>query len=211
MTRPVTLTPALVQLALGQLTTSDRRLNQIIQQVGPFRLKRSTNRFHSLLRAIVSQQISTAAARSIWGKLELLAAPNPLTADVIHTLSDESLRGAGLSPQKLKYVRDLTERVHSGELKLASLHRRSDDDVIAQLTEVNGIGVWTAQMFLMFSLGRADVLPHADYGIRTAMKRVYDLADLPSRGECYEIAQPWRPYATVACWYLWRSLEFPSK
>lgn len=211
MSRPATLTPDAVQLALEQLTRSDRRLNEIIQQVGPFRLRRSTNRFQSLLRAIVAQQISTAAARSIWGRLEQLAVPHPLTAEAIHNLSDESLRGAGLSPQKLKYVRDLTEQVHRGDLNLRSLHFRSDDEIIAELTQIKGIGVWTAQMFLMFSLGRPDVLPHADFGIRTAIKRTYGLDELPSREECHEIAQPWRPYATVACWYLWRSLEFPSK
>lgn len=184
-------------------------MKQLIESVGPFRLKRQTNRYQSLLNAIVSQQISTAAARSVWKKLEALAQTRSITAAVIHPLSDEHLRSAGLSTQKLRYIRDLTDRVQRKELKLGGLHRLNDAEVIAALTEVKGIGIWTAQMFLMFSLTRPDILPHSDLGIQTAIKQLYGLSSLPNREECHRIAEPWRPYATIACWYLWRSFDGP--
>jgi DNA-3-methyladenine glycosylase II len=159
----------------------------------------------------VAQQISGAAARSIWNKMQLAAGQQTLSAPVIAALPDDALRAAGISPQKLNYIRDLTGRVASGELRLASLHRYSDEDVIEELVAVKGIGVWTAQMFLMFSLGRPDVLPHGDLGIQSAIKRLYGLEELPDREVCHQIAQPWRPYATIACWYLWRSGDLPAK
>lgn len=195
-----------IDAALIHLQRRDRHMKRVIQQVGPFRMKRQTNRYQALLNAIVSQQISTASARAIWGRLELLTEAGGLSASTVHALADEQLRGAGLSPQKIRYVRDLTNRIHRGELRLAGMHRRVDDEVIAALTEVLGIGVWTAQMFLMFSLGRPDVLPHGDLGIQSAMRNIYQLEELPDREACIRIAEPWRPYTTVACWYLWRSL-----
>ncbi|SFI43947.1 DNA-3-methyladenine glycosylase family protein [Planctomicrobium piriforme] len=201
----MSLDPQTVARALRHLRKNDPVLRNVIAAVGPFGLKRQTNRYESLLRAIVSQQISGAAAKSIWAKLELAAGRQKLTATAIHAVSDEALRAAGLSPQKLRYVRDLTERVHAGGLPLHSLHRKSDDDVILALTEVKGIGVWTAQMFLMFSLGRPDVLPHGDLGIQSAIRRLYGLDALPDLETCQQVAAPWRPYATYACWYLWRS------
>lgn len=170
-------------------------------------MKRQTNRYQSLLKAIISQQISTAAARSIWMRIETLTGTSRVQAAHIHPLPDELLRTAGLSPQKLRYVRDLTSRVHARELKLSSLHRQTDDEVIEALMAVKGIGLWTAQMFLMFSLGRPDVIPHGDLGIQSAIMKLYQLSQRPGRDQCHEIAAPWRPYATVACWYLWRSLE----
>ena len=201
----LTWKPELVELAIRHLSRRDPRLRKIMQAVGPFQMKRQVNRYQALLKAIVSQQISTAAARSIWMRIETLAGTSRIQVDHIHSLPDDLLRTAGLSPQKLRYVRDLTARVHEGELRLAGLHRRTDDEVIDNLTAVKGIGVWTAQMFLMFSLGRPDVLPHGDLGIQSAMMKIYDLPELPDRHECHEIAASWRPYATVACWYLWRS------
>ncbi|WP_437202370.1 DNA-3-methyladenine glycosylase family protein [Planctomicrobium sp. SH664] len=203
----ITLTPDVVGNALRHLKRGDPILGQVIQSVGPFALKRNRGRYESLLRAIVSQQISGAAARSIWAKLETAAGTKRLTPEVIQRLPDESLRGAGISPQKLGYVRDLTERVQSRKLPLHKLSRQPDETVIEELVAVKGIGVWTAQMFLMFSLGRPDVLPHGDLGIQVALQRLYGLPDKPKRDECERLAEPWRPYATVASWYLWRSLE----
>lgn len=197
----------LVDDAVRHLSRRDPRLRQLISQVGPFQMKRQTNRYQSLLKAIVSQQISTAAARSIWKKIETLAGTTRINAAAIFPLSDEQLRSAGLSPQKLRYVRDLTERVHSRQLKLARLHLLDDEEIVTELTAVKGIGIWTAQMFLMFSLARPDVLPHGDLGIQSAIRNVYGLSELPRREECHRIAEPWRPYATVASWYLWRSLD----
>lgn len=202
------LTPEMIGAAIPHLRRGDPRLKQVIDRVGPFRLKRQTNRYQSLLRAIIAQQISTVAARSIWNKLETAAGTPRLTPEAVARLADPELRGVGISPQKLGYVRSLTDHVLTGELRLASLHRLPDDDVIEALVQVKGIGVWTAQMFLIFSLGRADVLPHGDLGIQTAIRRVYGLEELPKRDHCERLAQPWRPYATVASWYLWRSLEF---
>jgi len=200
--------PEQVSQALGHLNRSDPRMKQLIRQVGPFQMKRQTNRYQSLLKAIVSQQISTAAARSIWKRIETLTGTPRITAAAIFVLTDEQLRSAGLSPQKLRYVRDLTERVQTRQLRLPRLHLLSDDEIIEELTAVKGIGIWTAQMFLMFSLGRPDVLPHGDLGIQSAIRNLYELPELPRRDECHRIAEPWRPYATIASWYLWRSLEF---
>lgn len=196
--------------ALRHLRRRDPVLKEVIRAVGPFRLKRQTNRYEALLRSIIAQQISSRAAHSIYTRLHHTIGAKRLTPQLIGGLPDEAIRGVGISPQKLRYVRDLTERVLSGTLPLHSLHRLSDEDVIAELIAVKGIGVWTAQMFLMFSLGRADVLPHGDLGIQSAMKRLYELETLPSRETCHRVAEPWRPYATYACWYLWRSGELAA-
>jgi DNA-3-methyladenine glycosylase II len=125
----------------------------------------------------------------------------------VAALSTQQLRAAGLSPQKTSYLHDLAAKVRDGTVRLDRVHRMSDEEVIAELIQVKGIGVWTAQMFLMFSLGRPDVFPHDDLGIRAALRKLYGLADLPRREESLAIAEPWRPYATIACWYCWRSLD----
>jgi DNA-3-methyladenine glycosylase II len=202
-----TLSPELVEEGIRRLRKVDPILRQLIDRVGPFRLKLTKNRYHSLARAIVGQQISTAAARSIWARLQDLTAPKQLTADAIIVLADDQLRGAGLSPQKLRYFRDLALRVADGRLPLTRLSRMSDEDVIAALVEVTGIGEWTAQMFLMFSLGRTDVFAPDDYGLRAAIKNLYGLEVLPNRALALQIAEPWEPYRSIASWYLWRSLE----
>jgi DNA-3-methyladenine glycosylase II len=202
-----TLTPELAAEGIRRLRKVDPILRELIDRVGPFKLKLVKNRYHSLARAIVGQQISTAAARSIWNRLEQLTAPRPLTADAIIVLADESLRGAGLSPQKLRYFRDLATRVADGRLPLSRLSRMSDEAVIESLVEVTGVGVWTAQMFLIFSLGRADVFATDDYGIRAAIKNLYGLEVLPNKALALQIAEPWEPYRSIASWYLWRSLE----
>jgi DNA-3-methyladenine glycosylase II len=204
---PRELPPDVVRRSLRHLRRADPVLREVIERVGPFRMTLQTRRFESLARAIVAQQISGAAARSIWRKLIAAARSRTLTADALAALSDIELRACGVSPQKLSYLRDLHEKVGGRVVRLHRAHRLSDEDVIAELVTVKGIGVWTAQMFLMFSLGRPDVLPHQDLGIRAAIKRLYGLPDLPDRETCEEIAAPWRPHATVACWYLWRSGE----
>jgi DNA-3-methyladenine glycosylase II len=144
-------------------------------------------------------------------KLEDLAGADGLTPLRISSLSLEELRGAGLSKQKASYILDLSERVHAGTLALERLARRSDEAVIESLIEVKGIGVWTAHMFLIFSLGRLDVLPHGDYGVRSAIQNLYGLEKLPDRETCHRIAEPWRPYASIASWYCWRSLELNGR
>jgi len=202
-----TLSPELAEEGIRRLRKVDPILREVIDRVGPFQLNLTRNRYHSLARAIVSQQISTAAARSIWKRLEGLTAPKKLTADAIIVLADEDLRGAGLSPQKLRYFRDLASRVADGRLPLAKLSRMSDEAVVEALVEVTGIGEWTAQMFLIFSLGRADVFAPDDYGLKAAIKNLYGLEVLPNRALATQIAEPWQPYRSIASWYLWRSLE----
>ncbi|MFV0445882.1 MAG: DNA-3-methyladenine glycosylase family protein [Planctomycetaceae bacterium] len=205
---PATLPADILSRAHRHLRRCDPVLADVIRRVGPCTLKLQTRRFESLARAIIAQQISGAAARSIWARLNTTLRPRRITPQSLAALDDSTLRDCGISPQKLSYLRDLQTRVLARDVRLQRLHDLSDEDVIASLTGVKGIGVWTAQMFLMFSLGRPDVLPHADYGIRSAIKTLYSLPELPNRAVCEATAMPWRPYATIACWYLWRSTEF---
>ncbi len=200
----------LLALAVAHLTDSDPVLGSHIARVGRFQLKLERDRFSMLVRSILSQQISTKAARSIRGKLEALTNGAGLTPDAIALLSDPELRSAGLSGQKVTYLRDLTARVQDGRLPLHKLARQSDEEVIAELIQVKGIGRWTAQMFLMFSLGRVDIFPHDDLGIRAALRELYRLDALPDKATCLRIAEPWRPYSTIASWYVWRLFDLKA-
>jgi DNA-3-methyladenine glycosylase II len=195
---------AFVADALTALHRSDAILSAHITRVGPFLLKRDPDRFGMLVRSILSQQISTKAARAIHRKLADAAGEEGLSPARLLALSDQEFRTAGLSSQKIRYLRDLSQRVDSGALKLSQLHRKPDEDVIAALTEVLGIGRWTAQMFLIFSLGRADVMPHDDLGLRSSLKALYGLTELPTKAQSLAIAEKWRPYASIATWYCWR-------
>ena len=203
--------PQVVRAALRHLRANDPILRNVIQQVGPCQLKLQPGRFHSLVRSIISQQISGHAARSIRQRLEDLVAPMKVSAQTMNSLTVQRLRSVGLSQQKATYIKDLARKVANDELQLNQIGRLSDEKVIEQLTQVNGIGRWTAQMFLMFCLGRPNVLPYDDLGIRSALRKMYDLDDLPNKAICQEIAQPWRPYATIACWYCWRSLDLTKE
>lgn len=182
----------------------------VIRRVGPCALRLRRDRFQTLVRSILSQQISGYAARAIRQRLEGLVAPERLTAANLAALSAEQMRSAGISAQKSAYLRSLAERVRDGELRLNTIGRLPDEAVIEQLVQVKGIGVWTAQMFLIFSLGRPDVLPWDDLGIRQAIRKLYGLAELPDKATSVRIAAPWRPYASIASWYCWRSLELPE-
>ncbi|MCX6592270.1 MAG: DNA-3-methyladenine glycosylase [Acidobacteria bacterium] len=190
---------------MRHLKSSDPILKQIIGQVGPYAIQYRPAEFSTLVRSIVYQQISGKAAVTVIGRM--VAACGKLTPTSILRLTPEELRACGLSGQKASYIRDLAEKTRSRQLRFPPLAALSDDDVIAHLTQVKGIGVWTAQMFLMFALKRHDILPTADLGIRAAMKRSYELEALPKPEQMIEIAEPWRPWATVASWYLWRSLD----
>ena len=165
-----------------------------------------TDPFHALLHAIIAQQLSTKAARTIEGRFSALFEGNP-TPVAVARVSDEQLRAVGFSGQKVKYVRDLCARIVDGSLKLHALDAMTDDDVIQALTSVKGIGRWTAEMFLMFRLHRPDVLPVGDLGIVKAVQRAYKLRTLPSPERLTKIGETWRPYRSVACWYLWASLQ----
>jgi DNA-3-methyladenine glycosylase II len=192
--------------ARNHLRKNDQRMREVIQQVGPFTLKLKRDRFSALASSIVSQQISVKAARSIWQRLEE-SLGGQVTASGLALKNADQLRGCGISNQKAGYLLDLAQHVDTGKLSLSQLGRKDDESVIDDLIQVKGIGRWTAQMFLMFSLGRLDVLPVDDLGIKTAVMNRYSLKSLPDRETLELVADPWRPYATVACWYLWRSLE----
>lgn len=200
--------PKTVDAARRQLRR-DPVMRGAMRAVGPFTLRLETDRFFTLVRAIIAQQISTKAAKSILGKVEAAVGAGGITAEAIAGLADDDLRNAGVSPQKVGYLRSLAEHVADGELDLRNIGRRSDEAVIESLVRVKGIGVWTAQMFLIFTLGRPDVLPVDDLGIRANIQRLYGLDELPNRATCVQIAEPWRPYASIASWYLWRSGDQP--
>jgi len=200
-------TAAEIERGVKHLRRADPVLKEVIRQTGPFAVKLRRDRFQALVSSILSQQISGKAADAIKRKLLDYVGPEGMTPRFISTLSVEDLRTVGLSRQKASYILDLAQRVHEGSLPLERLARLSDDAVIEALTEVRGIGLWTAQMFLIFSLGRLDVMPHDDYGVRSAIQKLYGLAELPNRQTCHRIAEPWRPYASIAAWYCWRSLE----
>lgn len=185
----------------------DKVLRRVIDAVGPFQLRLERDRFRMLARSIISQQISTAAARSIRARLEALTAPDGITPASIVRLDEAQLRSVGLSARKASFIRDLAAKVHAEEVALARLGRMKDEDVIADLTQIRGIGRWTAQMFLIFALGRLDVFPEDDLGVRAAIRNLYALAEMPDKHTAREIAAQWRPYASVASWYCWRSLD----
>jgi len=196
-----------IKAARLHLQKSDPVMKKMLKRVGPFTLKIRRDRFAALVKAILGQQISTAAARTIEQRLIDAIAPEKLSAERLSQYSVEQYREIGISRQKAGYLLDLCEKVNDQSLELKKMGRLSDEDAAAALVQVKGIGQWTAQMFLMFSLGRLDVLPVDDLGIRKAVAKSYDLPDLPNAAEITEIAQPWRPYASIASWYLWRSLE----
>lgn len=205
------LTPQVVADAIAHLSDRDEILGKVIERVGDFQLKPSGKPFESLVRSILAQQISTAVARTLMQRLRQRLAPRRISPAALQELSFDDLRSIGLSRQKASYLQDLTRCTLDRSVHMAKLHLLSDEDVIAEVTQVKGIGVWTAQMMLIFCLGRVDVFAPDDFGLRTAIQRLYGLADLPKKAEASEIATNWRPYATVASWYLWRSLELPAE
>ena len=197
----------LLATATRHLRRRDPVLRGVIERVGPVTVKLEKNRFQALIRAIIAQQISGKAARAIGQRLLDSIRPQRLTPEVVAAIPIEQLRALGLSSQKASYIHDLAAHVSDGRVKLSRAQRMTDDEVIEQLVQVKGIGVWTAQMFLIFSLGRPDVFPHGDYGVRAAIRNLYGLADLPNKEQSVAIAEPWRPYASIAAWYCWRSLD----
>ena len=185
----------------------DPVIHGVFKQVGPCTLKPQRDRFNMLVRSIISQQISTSAARSIRAKLEALIAPEKVSPEVLARFSLEQLKSAGLPSQKATYLHDLAAKAADGTVQLKMIGRRKDEEVIEELIQVKGIGRWTAQMFLIFSLGRPDVFPPDDLGIKVALRNLYGLAELPTKAEAHALAAPWTPHSTFATWYLWRSLD----
>jgi len=215
--------------AVLHLKRSDPVMRAIMERVGPCRMEFGEPTFHSLAEAIIYQQLNGKAALTIFKRFAALAG-EPLTPEGILKLTPEQMRSVGLSKQKLSYLLDMAERAHRGELDLSRLAEMSDDDVIEHLTQVKGVGVWTAHMFLMFTLRRPNVLPTGDFGVRMAVYRHYldkstskngkrpmpiksnakarpRKIKLPTPEQMEKIAKSWEPYRSVACWYLWRSLD----
>jgi DNA-3-methyladenine glycosylase II len=195
------------------LRATDPILGAVIDAVGPDGLGdarggRPDDHYGALVRAIVGQQLSTKAARTIYGRLtERYGGRTPTPAELIADDLDELRIAAGLSRAKASYLRSLAQHVISGELELERLDEMPDAEVAAKLVAVKGLGQWTADMFLMFHLQRPDVLPVGDLGIRRAVERAYGLPALPDPAQLTQIAAPWRPHRTLACRYLWRSLD----
>ena len=191
--------------ARRHLSRRDPILKRLITHVGPCTLRYEPDGFVALARSIISQQISTRAALAIGGRLLQTLGDEGLRPAALLALSDEQLRAAGLSASKVRALCDLAEKVASGSVPLPRMAELDDEDVIDLLLPVRGIGRWTAQMFLIFSLGRPDVLPVDDLGLRAGVQKAYGLAELPDRAALMELGEPWRPYRSVATWYFWRS------
>jgi DNA-3-methyladenine glycosylase II len=195
--------------AINHLKKSDPVLRAIIERVGPCRMEFGEPVFHSLAEAIVYQQLNGKAAVTIFSRFAALAG-EPLTAEGIAKLTAEQMRSVGLSKQKSSYLRDMAERAIRGDLSFTHLPEMTDEEVTKHLTQVKGVGVWTAHMFLIFTLKRQNILPTGDFGIRMAIKKHYHKRKLPNPVQMEKIARPWEPYRSIACWYLWRSLDIKT-
>ena len=195
-----------MQKAIHHLRKSDPVLAAIIDRVGHYRIEFRNPDFETLVKSIVYQQLSGRVANVIFGRLAA-AAGGKITPESILKLRPARMRKVGLSGQKTEYIRDLARHTRDGRVRFEELPDLPDDEVMARLTAVKGIGVWTVHMFLIFALRRHDVLPIGDLGIRNAIRKAYDLEALPLPGEIEAMAERWRPFCTVASWYLWRSLE----
>jgi DNA-3-methyladenine glycosylase II len=201
--------------AVAHLRRADPVMAGVIERVGPCMLGSRTDRggpaqdhYGALVRAIVGQQLSVSAARSIYGRLtDRYAGRTPTPAQILADDPEELRPAAGLSRAKVVFLRDLAERLESGELRLDDLEGVPDDEVARRLIEVKGVGQWTVDMYLLFHLGRPDILPVGDLGIRRAAMLEYGLRKLPQPDRLVKLARPWRPWRSVASWYLWASLR----
>lgn len=188
---------------------SDPVLKKLIKKVGAFTAKMNPDRFGVLVNSIIGQQISTAAAATIKARLldNVNDGSGKYSLDAILSHTVDSLRELGVSKQKATYILDLADKVQAEAVELKKISRRKNDAIIDELTQVKGIGVWTAQMFLIFSLGRLDVMPADDLGIQNAVQKFYSLDERPTAAEVRQLAEPWAPYESIASWYLWQGLN----
>ena len=184
----------------------DPVLSGIIETVGDYTLKKRNHHFSVLVESIISQQLATGAAEAIFKRFKGLYPKFPTASEILSTRKTK-LRLVGLSGMKIEYLKDLSRHVEEGRLDMKSLAKMSDEDVIVQLTQVKGIGRWTAEMFLIFSLGRQDVFPADDLGLRKGVQRAFSLPEIPKPKEVEKIGQRWKPYRTIVTWYLWKSLQ----
>ena len=194
------------------LGCGDPVMESLVRRIGPLGIEerrrgRPADAYGALVRTIVGQQISTKAARSIYDRLAAMFGDRPPNPQELLSAEDEALRACGLSRPKIRYLRDLAQRVMSGELDLDALQELPDEEVTGRIVAVKGLGKWSADMFLVFHLGRPDVLPVGDIGIRRAAERAYELPDLPAPDALRLLAEPWRPHRTLASLYLWQSLD----
>jgi DNA-3-methyladenine glycosylase II len=198
------------QAAVAHLKKSDAKLRVLIEKVGEpaIKLRHSHTIFYALMRAIVYQQLAGAAAAAILGRLEALADGYEMTPEQLLSLPDERLRGAGLSKNKMAALRDLAAKVLDGTVPTSKqMARMKEEDIIERVTQVRGIGRWTVEMLLIFRLGRMDVLPLDDFGVRKGFQKAYKLKDMPTKKELAARGERWSPWKSVASWYLWRSCE----
>ena len=193
--------------AISHLKKSDPVLAVLIERVGAYRMEYREPTFEALVRSIVYQQLSGKVARVIFDRLAAAVPSGAMTPEAILKLTPLRMRKCGLSKQKTAYIRDLAKKTAKGLVQFESLGSMPDEAVIEVLTQVKGIGVWTAHMFLMFALQRPNVLPTGDLGIRSAIRKAYGLRDLPHAKKIEQIAGSWHPYCSIASWYLWRSLD----
>lgn len=184
----------------------DPALAGVMNTVGEFKLKKRNHHFAVLVESIISQQLATSAADAIFKRFKGLYPKFPTASEVLATRKSK-LRTVGLSSMKIEYLKDLAKHVEEGKLNMRTISRMSDKDVIAHLTQVKGIGRWTAEMFLIFSLGRQDVFPVDDLGLRKGVQALFSLPEIPKPQEVEKLGQGWRPYRTIATWYLWKSLQ----
>ncbi len=201
--------PVDVPVPRGTSRNEKSVLAAIIERIGPFRMQYGEPTFHALAEAILYQQLNGKAAVTIFNRFTALAG-DPLTPEGILKLTDAEMRGVGLSRQKTAYLRDLSEKTAAGLLEFERMQELTEQEVIAHLTQVKGVGVWTAHMFLMFTLRRPDILPTGDYGVQAAIKKHYKKRKWPKPAVMEKIAKPWAPYRSIACWYLWRSLDIKT-
>ena len=202
--------PVDAEHVMRELSRVDRRLAKVIRRVGIFPTKKQKRQhpFESLLQSIVYQQLAGKAAATIFGRVKALGASGFVTPQEILLLDETKLRGAGLSRQKIAAVKDLAAKTLDGTVPpLAALRRMSEVEIHERLVQVRGIGEWSVQMFLMFRLGRPDVLPILDLGIRKGFQHVYGLANIPKPQAILEHGERWRPYRSIASWYLWRAVD----
>jgi DNA-3-methyladenine glycosylase II len=194
-----------VAAALEHLSVGDARLGLIIRSVGAYKTKKRQDPFQSLAEAIIYQQLARSAADAIYCRFVKIYGTFPKPTQLLAT-DNTKLRTAGLSARKIEYLKDLASHVSNGRLKLDLLTSMPDDKIMELLVQIRGIGPWTAEMFLIFCLGRPDVLPVGDLGLRRALQKTYSLSELPLPAVMQNIAQPWKPYRSIATWYLWKSL-----
>ncbi len=189
------------------IAANDAELKKIILIVDDCELNKQDNYFHSLCEAIISQQLSIKAAETIFNRFLSLFSDKPLLPHTLLELKHDELRAIGCSNAKAKYIISLAECCIEKIVDLENINKFDDEDIISQLTQVKGIGRWTSEMFLMFTLNRLNVLPLDDLGIKKGFMKVYNLSEMPSKALMIEIAEKWQPYRTIGSWYLWRSLE----